>query len=249
MGFLFHWLCHDFLGCTLGRTLLIAQILPIAYAAVYYYKFHAMDDHGQTQSSSSDNSQTRLLSEAPESNEEPNDPYNLTDNVHVRYRKGYAGLKTMDPDEEFQHVDGSHDSPPISTGTTPTPQQEVPHRHVTPVNIEKALWIRDTKQHDSQEWNDNSQGAEGGASTIIEEAALGKPVNEMSASERMKLVLTLWPYMVPLFLVYAAEYALQVGFQLQYDLTNNYIISDASLFIINVAFQGWNMDCHWFPCR
>eukprot|EP00978_Attheya_sp_CCMP212_P012410 scaffold30927_cov50-Attheya_sp.AAC.1 len=209
MGFLFHWFCHDFLGCTLGRTLLMAQTLPIAYAAVYYFKFHALDVHGQTQSSCAYNSQTRLLSEVPEHNE-PNNPLtgngNGNDNDNVRHRKGYAGLKTMDPDEEFQH--SSHDSSPISI--TPAAQQEGPHHHVTALNIEKALWIRDTKQNRSEEWNDHSQGEEGGLSTM-EEAELGKPVEEMSPLERMKLVLSLWPYMVPLFLVYAAEYALQAG--------------------------------------
>jgi len=204
MGFLFHWFCHDFLGCTLGRTLLMAQTLPIAYAAVYYFKFHALDDDSQTQSSCSYNSQTRLLSEVPECNE-PN-PFTGNENDNVRHRKGYAGLKTMDPDEEFQH--GSRDSSLIAT--TPDAQQEGPHHHVTALNIEKALWIRDTKQNRSQEWNDNSQGEEGGVSSM-EEAELGKSVEEMSPSERMKLVLSLWPYMVPLFLVYAAEYALQVS--------------------------------------
>ena len=36
-------------------------------------------------------------------------------------------------------------------------------------------------------------------------------VQDMSPTERFKLVLSLYPYMIPLFLVYAAEYALQSG--------------------------------------
>ena len=36
-------------------------------------------------------------------------------------------------------------------------------------------------------------------------------VEEMNSSERFRLVLSLYPYMVPLFLVYAAEYVLQSG--------------------------------------
>jgi CLN3 protein. len=35
--------------------------------------------------------------------------------------------------------------------------------------------------------------------------------NQMTNMERFYLVLSLWPYMVPLFIVYAAEYALQSG--------------------------------------
>ena len=37
------------------------------------------------------------------------------------------------------------------------------------------------------------------------------PVPDMTSAQRFKLVLSLWPYAVPLFLVYAAEYALQSG--------------------------------------
>jgi len=37
------------------------------------------------------------------------------------------------------------------------------------------------------------------------------PIPEMTPRERFQLVLSLWPYMIPLFVVYAAEYALQSG--------------------------------------
>jgi battenin len=37
------------------------------------------------------------------------------------------------------------------------------------------------------------------------------PITELTSMERFKLVLSLWPYMIPLFVVYAAEYALQSG--------------------------------------
>ncbi len=36
-------------------------------------------------------------------------------------------------------------------------------------------------------------------------------IADMSSTERFQLVLSLWPYMIPLFVVYAAEYALQSG--------------------------------------
>ena len=36
-------------------------------------------------------------------------------------------------------------------------------------------------------------------------------VEEMTGKQRFCLVLSLWPYMIPLFVVYAAEYALQAG--------------------------------------
>ena len=36
-------------------------------------------------------------------------------------------------------------------------------------------------------------------------------IEEMDTRQRMELLLSLWPYMVPLFLVYVAEYALQAG--------------------------------------
>ena len=37
------------------------------------------------------------------------------------------------------------------------------------------------------------------------------PVPDMASAQRLQLVLSLWPYAIPLFLVYAAEYALQSG--------------------------------------
>jgi battenin len=37
------------------------------------------------------------------------------------------------------------------------------------------------------------------------------PIDEMNGWQRLRMVLSLWPYMVPLFVVYAAEYALQAG--------------------------------------
>lgn len=43
------------------------------------------------------------------------------------------------------------------------------------------------------------------------EAQLAIPIPEMSGYQRFCLVLELWPYIVPLFTVYAAEYALQSG--------------------------------------
>jgi hypothetical protein len=35
--------------------------------------------------------------------------------------------------------------------------------------------------------------------------------DQMTMFERFRLVLSLWPYMVPLFVVYTAEYSLQSG--------------------------------------
>ena len=37
------------------------------------------------------------------------------------------------------------------------------------------------------------------------------PIDEMNGWQRLYMVLSLWPYMLPLFVVYAAEYALQAG--------------------------------------
>jgi battenin len=37
------------------------------------------------------------------------------------------------------------------------------------------------------------------------------PIDELNGWQRLTLVLSLWPYMVPLFVVYIAEYALQAG--------------------------------------
>ena len=36
-------------------------------------------------------------------------------------------------------------------------------------------------------------------------------IADMTPAQRFQLVLSLWPYMIPLFVVYAAEYALQSG--------------------------------------
>jgi len=60
----------------------------------------------------------------------------------------------------------------------------------------------ETRVPDDEDIPENSEERDG--STSINSS-------EISAMERFKLVLALWPYMIPLFLVYAAEYALQSG--------------------------------------
>ena len=46
---------------------------------------------------------------------------------------------------------------------------------------------------------------------LIHESQSSTPIIGLSATERFKLVLGLWPYTIPLFAVYAAEYSLQSG--------------------------------------
>jgi len=62
--------------------------------------------------------------------------------------------------------------------------------------------------------SDKEQDYEDGGSTagaISSTSTSTTGISKMSFKERLKLTISLWPYMVPLFVVYAAEYALQSG--------------------------------------
>lgn len=49
------------------------------------------------------------------------------------------------------------------------------------------------------------------ASESIHSERLVTPISHLSGTQRFQLVLSLWPYIIPLFTVYAAEYACQAG--------------------------------------
>lgn len=62
--------------------------------------------------------------------------------------------------------------------------------------------------HDYDDEYNESQALVGSENDINEKSAV---VGGMSARERLMIVLGLWPYTIPLFLVYFAEYAMQSG--------------------------------------
>ncbi|CAE7510418.1 BTN1 [Symbiodinium natans] len=58
----------------------------------------------------------------------------------------------------------------------------------------------------------NSEELESEESTVTEHHASELATAKLSVKERFSYILSLWPYTVPLFLVYAAEYTIQAGF-------------------------------------
>ena len=66
----------------------------------------------------------------------------------------------------------------------------------------------DRKRSNPHESRDQAPETDEHTSTISSEIL---EVHEMTRDQRFKLFLSLWPYMIPLFLVYTAEYTLQSG--------------------------------------
>lgn len=62
-----------------------------------------------------------------------------------------------------------------------------------------------------QDYTDVSTTNSDSLSNVIHGSSTHPPVSTMSFTERFRLVLSLWPYSIPLFTVYAAEYACQAG--------------------------------------
>jgi len=76
-------------------------------------------------------------------------------------------------------------------------------------------WIDSARDREEQEQDDSEKEGEDDSNVgqLVRQHTSGRPVTEkLSAKERFCFILTLWPYMIPLFLVYCAEYIIQAGF-------------------------------------
>ena len=186
-GFAYKFLFNQFLGLTLRKTLLLANALAFFYWACYW---NYLDAHVESMNGSS------IIASYDEDDE--NNMTNATDNQNASYRGGCmideegrllaneTPAKTKERSND--DIDGRGSGLELSRGHGVSTGDDVEA-------FEDEYHEVDTLSGHCQEGDDEG---------MVE-------ISSLSAIGRLKLSASFWPYMVPLFTVYAAEYALQAG--------------------------------------
>jgi battenin len=181
-GFFWKWFFNDWLGYSMSLTLWLAMSLAIGYWITFCYAMTHQPD--------SDNKATETAN---------NDTSIPTD------------------DEEERHMAGETQALRVqsSTGTIPTTTSSDDVLAISELTGGPQFGlVKRLSVGESQALPVENQALRVDQSNITSTASSDTTVlaiSEMTARQRFQLVLTLWPYMIPLFVVYAAEYALQSG--------------------------------------
>jgi battenin len=166
-GFGWKTFWNDFLGLSFSRTLLIANVLPMAYATIYLMLL--------------DTARLPVLEDECLDDE---NVYVIDDADGSHAMRGFGTVRNRS-DGVSVRVDSRNSAEGIALMSDP------------------ALLGDDMPLRDSNEERRHDQ----------ESSSLrpNKSLMELRAGQRFRLVLSLWPYMVPLFLVYFSEYAMMSG--------------------------------------
>ncbi len=134
---------------------------------------------------------------------------------------------------------------------TSSPQSEISNELVALSSTDSTKKGSENTLGPGDDFQDNPPNIDCDVATSEDSAVTEKEIGDnliiskMSAIQRFCLVLSLWPYMVPLFVVYAAEYAMQsgtwasIGFPVDdedkrnsFYVASNWVVSLYLLFII-----------------
>ena len=197
-GFAYKFLFNQFLGLTLRKTLLLANALAFCYWACYW---NYLDAHVESM-----NAGSSIVASYDE--DEENNISNAIDNQNAACRGGnvigeegrllqnetLASTKERTNDD----VDGQGSGLELSRGRGRV-------GGISPTQMS-------TKDDDVGAFEDEYHEVDnlsGHCHEGVDEGMVA--ISSLSAIERLKLSASFWPYMVPLFTVYFAEYALQAG--------------------------------------
>ena len=196
-GFAYKFLFNQFLGLTLRKTLLLANALAFCYWACYW---NYLDAHVE-----SVNAGRSIIASHDEDDE--HNLSNANDNQNAAYRGGSV------VDEEGR----------LLANETPATTKERPNDDVdgqgSGLELSgghgRARGISPTSrsaENDAEAFEDEYHEVDTLSGHCQEGDDEGiMVISSLSARERLKLSASFWPYMVPLFTVYFAEYALQAG--------------------------------------
>jgi len=186
-GFAYTFLFNQFLDLTLQKTLLLANGLAFLYWACYW---NYLDSHVESMNGSS------IISSYDE-DDENNSMNTCNQNVGGGCDEEGGLLSKTAPiysrkGRSYDEIDGRGSGLELSRGHN----RAVGHSP-TPLSTNDNVEPFEDEYHEV-----NSIGGHGQCDDDIA---------SLSAMGRLKLSASFWPYMVPLFAVYAAEYALQAG--------------------------------------
>ncbi|VEU35660.1 unnamed protein product [Pseudo-nitzschia multistriata] len=194
-GFFWKWFWNNRLGLSLSNTLWLAIILPVAYLSTYRYVEYLQKEQWAMKMATGTGLIKRRL--------QKQESLDLSQQRRIETEQGYrdriddkesmgGGNKTSPDSDRFDSktdlVDGDSDSSPYGTGDDSYGESD---------------------DGDLGHSGFNALDSDGNESSRQPTSKLH--VSAMDARQRFCLVLGLWPYMVPLFTVYVAEYTLQSG--------------------------------------
>ena len=185
-GFFWKWFWVTWMGLSLSQTLILALGLGVGYWMTFRY----IQTHQPP-------TPPKLLKVRNKGKVDEDLDGNLVVGDSSRPPTlGYVGYGTPTTSTvggEFIELLDMHDTKP------PAPQ--TPLQNGSDISVSEETCMIDTlaTTHTILPPNDNSDSHD-----VV-------PIPEMTSAQRFQLVLSLWPYAAPLFVVYAAEYALQSG--------------------------------------
>ena len=194
-GFAYKFLFNQFLGLTLRKTLLLANALAFFYWACYW---NYLDAHVESM-----NAGSSIIASYDEDDE--NNISNASDNKNAG--EGYAideegqllanETTAMTKERPNDDIDGRGSGLELSRG-----YGRAGEISPTPISAKDEAEGFEDEYHEADTLSGHCHGGDDEGMMVI---------SSLSAIERLKLSASFWPYMIPLFTVYAAEYALQAG--------------------------------------
>jgi hypothetical protein len=194
-GFFWKWFWNKWLGLSLSTTLWLATILAVLYLFAYRYVTYLQK---QQQSIMTTVATTRTI-ELVESSQRQEEQ-------KQRYRD------RVDDDHEgiIARCDDNNDN--NNSNNDPEEEEEEVNNESSVIRLnENSTLDNNNNDYDSDDRNDNNNNSNGIEDKLDVETMMVKEISTMNGRQRFHLVLSLWPYMIPLFLVYVAEYTLQSG--------------------------------------
>jgi len=202
-GYLWKIAWTEWIGTSLEFALLLAVSLAAAYAYVYR-KYLWNSHHGVSYIDDDDDKGDAILGRS--------------DGIFYTNNNNANGATTRDEQQRLEEcrADNATETSPITSANNNNDTAN------TTVGVNKGRCVAESDAEETTALSSSSHDAlrtEPGQ-CVEEEEELGRSssprvpepsISDLNALQRFKLVASLWPYIVPLFTVYAAEYACEAG--------------------------------------
>mmetsp|Transcript_25528 Transcript_25528/g.37454 ORF Transcript_25528/g.37454 Transcript_25528/m.37454 type:complete len:502 (+) Transcript_25528:253-1758(+) len=180
-GFAWKVILNDWFKLSFSATVVLANVLPVSYWSTYWFYFR--EELQEKMVMDLREEEDYVLQEGYD--EDGEIPVAISETSSLKGRMN--GIDDEDGVEMYQNIT----------------KERVGEDFVEDDNIDGGTSLEDNPTEQTgavRHINDNSIPS-----------SSQSYIQSLSTTERLRLVLSLWPYMIPLFTVYAAEYALQAG--------------------------------------
>ena len=194
-GFFWKWFWNKWLGLSLSTTLWLATILAVGYLFAYRYVTYL-----QKQQKSIMTTTTTAAAAATAAARE------LVESSQRQKIQKQCYRDRIDGDHEDIIVACCDNN--SNNNSNNDPEEVSSESSLFRLNGNKTIDNNNDYDNDDRNDDDNNNSIE---EKLDDETMMVKEISTMTGQQRFHLVLSLWPYMIPLFLVYLAEYTLQSG--------------------------------------